>query len=418
MNFIPSTIDEAEQLYFGVPPREQLLPPMYRRRRVGASPASATTSAVETGAEETATAIPADVVLATGVQPDVPSSQKQQGSEALPANPGKSITHSGLKALVRNAPGDIVAGMIPKGSVNIAVGDSGLGKTPLLVQLGICVAAGKPFLNQAVRQGRVLWVDFENGLSGLDSLLDTLAGHLSLEAIPEDFRILSQPISIRHVLDEIRAWRPSLVIIDSLRGYDPLAEQKNSSAGEMLANCQKICSETGAAILFIHHIRKQDAEYPRSLISSDSALTWLSEASGARALVNQTAVRIGIDKALTAPAELILRGHYKLCGEIGPWQIARKYDETGEPTGYYRLSGVLLLQPDQRETFRLLPPEFTFGEAERRYGRKGGKPTAQFLKRCQAAGLLVKSGSRKQTRYRKMEPSIPGSEGSNAEGAG
>src|SRR5258708_2625012 len=43
-------------------------------------------------------------------------------------------------------------------SVNLLVGDSGLGKTPLGIQLGICVAAGVPFLGLRVPQsGPVLY---------------------------------------------------------------------------------------------------------------------------------------------------------------------------------------------------------------------------------------------------------------------
>ena len=57
--------------------------------------------------------------------------------------PFKSLTHAELKARVADAHvrGELVEGLIPERSVNIAIGDSGLGKTPLLVQLGLCVAS-------------------------------------------------------------------------------------------------------------------------------------------------------------------------------------------------------------------------------------------------------------------------------------
>ncbi len=346
-------------------------------------------------------------------RPSLEAASTDVRTVTLPRNT-KTLSHSDLKREVQNAPGEIVHGLIPEGSVGIAVGDSGLGKTPLLVQLGICIAAGIPFLNLSVRQGRVLLVDYENGLCGLDALLDTLAEHLGLKSIPEDFRILFQPASEKDVLDAIRAWRPSLVIIDALRGYDSAAEQKNSNAGAMLAKCQRICSSTGAAMLFIHHIRKPDIENPQQLASAESALSWLLQASGARALINQTFVRIGIDRCSNSPAELVLRAHYKLRGEVGPWQLARKYDETGEPTGYFRLTGIALLNPDQRDAFDRLPNEFTFTEAERVYGKRGGNPTAKLLNQCQAVGVLEKQGRHKKTRYRKVEPNLPGSEGSEA----
>jgi hypothetical protein len=326
----------------------------------------------------------------------------------------KTLSHSDLKRVVENAPDEIVKGLIPECSVNIAVGDSGLGKTPLLAQMAVCVATGKPFLDLPVRRGTVLWVDYENGEAPLGELLDGLAAHLGLPQIPEELRILSQPSSSAEIQHELRTIRPSLVIVDALRGYDPKAEKDNTAAGEALSKLQKTCSEPRTAVLLIHHIRKPDMENPQSLAIADSALSWLLQASGARALVNQSFVRIAIDRCSTPPAELVLRGHYKLRGEIGPWQIARKYDDAGEPIGYFRLTGVALLRPDERDALASLHEEFTFTEAERAYGKPGGNPTAKFLTRCQAFGVVEKLGRHKKTRYRKLEPSTSGSNGSEA----
>src|SRR6266446_5461613 len=75
----------------------------------------------------------------------------------------KSRTYAELKKYVTHTPKDIVARLNPAESVNIVVGESGEGKTPLWMQKAICVAAGIPFLEQEVQQGPVLWVDFENG---------------------------------------------------------------------------------------------------------------------------------------------------------------------------------------------------------------------------------------------------------------
>src|SRR5215469_15973162 len=49
----------------------------------------------------------------------------------------------------------VVDTLIAEASVCIAVGDSGLGKSPWAYQLGMCVASGKPFLGHPVKQGRV-----------------------------------------------------------------------------------------------------------------------------------------------------------------------------------------------------------------------------------------------------------------------
>src|SRR5690348_14489316 len=66
----------------------------------------------------------------------------------------------------------LVEDLIPKQSLGIIVGNSGTGKTPLIYQLGMCIAAGIPFLGHKVKQGRVLYMDYENGLEQVKDMLN------------------------------------------------------------------------------------------------------------------------------------------------------------------------------------------------------------------------------------------------------
>jgi RecA-family ATPase len=68
----------------------------------------------------------------------------------------------------------VVEDLISPSSVNLFVGDSGLGKSPLFFLLGICVATGHPFLNFKVTSGRVCIVDFENGKVGQDKMSEAI----------------------------------------------------------------------------------------------------------------------------------------------------------------------------------------------------------------------------------------------------
>src|SRR5207245_7405783 len=83
----------------------------------------------------------------------------------------------------------IIDGLIPQQGISIAVGDSGLGKSPFQYQAGICVAAGVPFLGRKVQSGRVLYIDYENGLAQVDSLVSRITSYLKLPKAPTDFRI-------------------------------------------------------------------------------------------------------------------------------------------------------------------------------------------------------------------------------------
>jgi len=83
----------------------------------------------------------------------------------------------------------LIAGLIPARSLGIVVGDSGVGKSPLLYQAAICVSSGIPFLGRAVLSGPVLYLDFENGLGDVDYMTGRLSDHLGLAGAPESLRL-------------------------------------------------------------------------------------------------------------------------------------------------------------------------------------------------------------------------------------
>jgi hypothetical protein len=314
----------------------------------------------------------------------------------------KTRTYSELKKHVSHLPEDIVAKLNPPQSVNIVVGETGEGKTPLEMQKAICVAAGVPFLDQHVRQAPVVWVDFENGEAPVLTMMEKIAAALGLPAVPEGVHVLSFPDSIAEVDQQIALVRPKLVIVDALRGFDSDAEQYNSKAGKLLRDRYQKVRKTDTSWDFIHHLKKYDAdEKPDSLVTAP-ILQWLIQASGARALINQTAVRTGVQNFSMGQAELVVRGHCKLTGEFGPWHIARIYpDDSDEPIGYRRLTGVHLLQQADRELYAKLPEEFSHKELVKASGKTKGKAQGEWVRRCFSFGLLTKHGQWMNVTYKK-----------------
>lgn len=320
-----------------------------------------------------------------------------------------TLTHSDLKHAVTNAKGMIVEDMLQEETVNILVGDSGLGKSPLLMQLGLSVAAGVPFLDLPTRPGPVLYVDYENAISDLDATIDALLIHLNLPTCPPSFRFLHFPPSTSAVTAAIASLHPSLVIIDALRGLNPGAERDNPAAAACISSLQRIAEAHHCTFLLLHHTRKLNrdpAAASPKLSASPSAADWLQEASGARALVNQTAARFGIESHTVGDSDLLLRGHFKLKGEVGPFHLSRVYDEEGNPQGYIRLTGLSLLTQLERDRFAKLPQTFTWREASELLfpGKRVGKSLASLLARSKAAGLLRKVGEIKHLRYVKTLP--------------
>lgn len=154
----------------------------------------------------------------------------------------------------------VIKGLLPARSIAILLGDSGLGKSPMMYQAALCVAAGLPFLGCETAKGRVMIADFENGIGEMYELVERISRYLGLPGPPADLNFWSlndceprfgQPGY--SLLDILRDVRPTLAIVDSLGSYDPDAEEKNSSATRMLKDFRLLARDCGTATVLVHH---------------------------------------------------------------------------------------------------------------------------------------------------------------------
>lgn len=282
----------------------------------------------------------------------------------------------------------LVEGLLPAEDVHIAVGDSGLGKTPWAYQLGLCVATGTPFLGMNVRQGKVVYLDLENGREDILQLGRTLCSHLGVKPFPEDFLVAdgNEEISLEQA---ITLHNPCLGIVDTLRMFSPSAEGTNEEAGRLLKKWRWIARESGCAILFLHHPRKPNADIGVPPLENTPLIEWLHEASGARALVNQTNARIGFDRLRSRDdCAFVMKSHVKTKCESEAIYVERVFNEVAEPVGYRRKVGYELLGNEhQVAAFLQLPEQFTFKVAKHTYERTDA-PTKEWLNKCEAVGIV------------------------------
>jgi len=117
----------------------------------------------------------------------------------------------------------VIKQLLPARQIAILLGDSGLGKSPLLYQAALCVAAGVPFLGFETAQGRVLLADFENGIADILELIERISRYLKLARPPDDLFLWSlNDCESRYgqaghtLLDMLHDVRPSFAIVDSL----------------------------------------------------------------------------------------------------------------------------------------------------------------------------------------------------------
>jgi hypothetical protein len=286
----------------------------------------------------------------------------------------------------------VVTGLIAPRSVSVLIGDSGIGKSPLAYQLGLCVAAGVPFLGMPTQEGLIVYADYENPIEESRELRDRQVGFLELPIAPDNFLLWTpdsgDSLDIEGICSDVK---PAMFIIDSLRSHDPQFE-KSENAGEAMKRLNTIARMYGTAILAIHHVRKPGEVGVPLLDSEDTGLmVWLKQAAGHSSIINQSHTRIAVDLPdgrKNLDAALVLRWHWRIKGETGPVYVERMSDDEGEPQGYRLATGVELLGDEtQKDKFRMLPRQFAFKEAKQIYGR-ADDPTRKWLLKCASLGLL------------------------------
>lgn len=297
----------------------------------------------------------------------------------------------------------LIEGLLPEGSLDLLIGDSGLGKSPLAYQMGICVAAGVPFLGARVVERPVLYLDFENGSWQIYDLVARLSRHVGLTEPPENlmlWNINDAPLDFGQQtkrLDMIKDLKPGLIVIDPLSGLFPEIEMKNSDATKTYQELRVAMRRYKCAILGLHHLKKPSLKPGEKAVSleDDHFRKWFLQARGAGVLVNGADVRLGMDIPSTsvggnADIALVVRGYARIRGEIPTMYLGRIFDQDGEPLGYRKLTGVRLLRnAEQEKAYCGLPDSFDFKTAKRIYGKQD-QATSEFLGKCIAKGILRK----------------------------
>jgi hypothetical protein len=294
-----------------------------------------------------------------------------------------------------------IEGLVPMCSIGVRIGDSNLGKTPLSMQEGICIAAGRPFLGHAVRQGRVLYCDGESGLSEVVRSMRAISGFLGLSAPPVDFHVWSPNLDPRDPLpdetiadllcEKVNAVQPDHVVLDPLRVFFPEAEEGTSEATSVIRRLRLLTKEIGCSWAINHHRRKRD--FKRTVRIEQDRHEWFEEAAGSLALINGTDVRVGLERRVRPPGDLTMAGFVRSLGWWGPVLLERVLDDDGEPRAYKVLAGVGLLNDNYRAAFERLAGKFRFKDAHAALGGTSDSNTAEFLKQCITASVLKKEGS-------------------------
>ena len=323
----------------------------------------------------------------------------------------------GLRTLAAAAPGRfLVDGLFKEKSVNILVGNSTIGKTPLMVTFGIAVASGTEVFGLSTIQGSVLYADLESTPEEFITRLEQISKMAGLAEVPKNFDVWSPHWDLTNVvtnysdalMKRVEARAYSLVIIDPLRNFFPDMEQHADKAGAVWNTLRKLGQKLSTAFCFVHHLRKEQAEQGRLI---DDPHRWFQNAAGSHALINGADLRLGAETEQRDTDELTLAGLRRGAGPIAPIHLVRDHDPDGEVLGYRRVIGLDRLTDEQRTALNKLSPVFRFVDVQHVLTTKGASAVAGFLKALVNHGIAVKLDGRQG--YKKLMP-IPGAAGALA----
>lgn len=291
------------------------------------------------------------------------------------------------------------------GTFNLLVGNSGVGKSPLLAQMGISIASGRDFLNRKILvPGTVLYLDGESTAPVWNGVLESVAlRHYGLKEVPENF--ISYGVnytshrrdSKRLIARAIDIIQPRLLIVDPLRVFFPEVEKGSSEMMGMLEFFNSIRKQ-GTTILFIHHLRKHSRGIELPSLK-EFPMEWMQEASGTLAIVNHTDTRLGVEDL--GGGKIGFGGHVRTTANVNYCELSRVLGENGRPIGYIVASR--LSEAEARALEKINTSGARWKHIKELFATE--YQATCFINKCMALGLLIKKDDPENgSRYFRTSP--------------
>jgi DNA primase len=168
----------------------------------------------------------------------------------------------------------LIPGLLPKGESALLVASPKVGKTLLGIDLAFAVATGEDyFLGETCQQGKVLLVSVDESRQSTKAKL-IKRGFKKSDA--ENIRIIPQfEVSQLEKLEaEIEDFRPTLVIIDSLKRITKGSTISENSAefSDVVYTISELCNRYGASTVLIHHSKKDNETIGVDNVRGSSAI--------------------------------------------------------------------------------------------------------------------------------------------------
>jgi hypothetical protein len=155
----------------------------------------------------------------------------------------------------------LVEGRMTRRSLTLLGAKPGIGKSWTALDLTLALTTGRDWLGHKVHgRHRVLYIDVENGDVLARRRLQQLGADAAL--IGDRLHYVTEAVMFpggddsRRYRDTLAAFRPDLVVIDTLASAAPSAEKDTEAMSLFLSDVWHRAREAGASVLVLAHLRK------------------------------------------------------------------------------------------------------------------------------------------------------------------
>jgi len=195
-----------------------------------------------------------------------------------PEKPRKKFSLTPRSQLKIQSPDWLVKGVFEHNTLAAIIGESGVGKSFVGIDLACCVATGLPWHGRQTKQGTVVYFAGEGG-NGLSLRITVWEQHhgvreaplwVSLEAIDLSDSDNMLPI-VKNELGQLDT-PPSLIIIDTLAKHYSGEENSAKEMGLFIKNLESLRQEFNITVIVIHHSGKDPSKGARGSSAFRAAL--------------------------------------------------------------------------------------------------------------------------------------------------
>lgn len=184
----------------------------------------------------------------------------------------------------------VINGIVPVGAQVHLVGQTGVGKSLLALHLALAVCEGSTVLGRTATQGRVLWLDFENGRSRFRHRLEAYGFPLASTYLHDRFAYaefpplpsLETPAAAEQLRFEIDEHGPSLIVVDSIAKAFDGDENDSAQYRRFGRNFGADARRADIAVLMLDNLGKKPGAGARgsSAKKDDADLVWSLTGNG------------------------------------------------------------------------------------------------------------------------------------------